>query len=195
MSNRDFRVDFIDPLFAVAVHIGFTHGIIEEQCLKNWNWPKGEELFDLGVFGLGFLTLLLSWEGYHASIIEKPLKGFWRFILDVLLVMLYVLILVKFKDFSAALSLLALTYLLFLVWDSFKIKEYPEKYKPSEDRKGWLQRYRREVVTFVWFVVFTVLWLSYRYECLSSVLVLPLAYLSTILYRVNKKWRILGGYL
>src|SRR5205809_4877864 len=111
MTDRDkktFGIDFLDPLFAVAIHIGFTHGVLEEPWFKEWRWPRGHETFDALVLLLAFGTVVLSWVGYHRSISLKPLRaedrmGLVRFILDVVLVSLYALLLVKFKDIDVTL--------------------------------------------------------------------------------------------
>src|SRR6266850_6590547 len=83
-------IDFLDPLFAVAISIGFQNGILLEPWLQNWVWPKSGELFHLFVFVLGMLTITLSWFGYHQSIRNKPLESNGRFILDIELLILYI---------------------------------------------------------------------------------------------------------
>ncbi len=118
------RVDFVDPLFAVAIHIGFSDGLLQEEWFHRWNWPSGDATFQLLSFVLGFVTLILSWEGYHKSIEVRAIRSFWRFILDILIVVAYLIALVQFRNFSAVLSLLAAAYLLFILWDLFKRAEY-----------------------------------------------------------------------
>src|SRR5207249_10854587 len=109
MSDRaeaEYKIDFIDPLFAVAVHVGLTHGVLEEAWFIEWQLPTGNEWLHLATWLLAFLTLLLSWVGYHESIKTKPLKGLWRFILDVLLVTAYAFLLIKFRNLGAVLVIL-----------------------------------------------------------------------------------------
>lgn len=85
-AGKNFQIALIDPLFAVAVHIGFIEGIMQEQWFKEWHMPSGNDAFNLLVFGLCFLTIVLSWLGYHESIVYKPVRGIPRFLLDVSLV-------------------------------------------------------------------------------------------------------------
>src|SRR2546429_2013869 len=153
-EGKTYGIDFIDPLFAVAIHIGFTHSVLDEAWFAEWRWPRGHERFDALVLLLAFCTVVLSWVGYHRSIALKPLRaedrmGFVRFILDVVLVSLYALLLVKFKDIDATLTLYVWIYALFLVWDICKVREHSQKYLASDP---FGKRYRRELVTTFWFV-------------------------------------------
>lgn len=182
-EKKPFGIDFIDPLFAVAISIGFTEGIMKEQWFRDWYMPKGDDTFNLFVFGLGFLTIVLSWLGYHESIKTKPLHGIGRFILDVLLVMVYAVLMVKFRDLGAVLFLIAIIYLLYILWDLFKVNEYPKQYKKEEK---WWKRYRRELVTVVWFFIFALIWVIYIFGALNRETLLISAYVSIGLYRVNK---------
>ncbi len=175
-----FRVDFIDPLFAVAIHIGIVEGIIGQKWFVEWRFPRGPELLSGLVFLLGMWTLVSSWLGYHQSIRDKPLKGLLRFIVDVLLVLLYALMLVKFENLGAVLLLLGAIYSLFVVWDFGKYMEYGK----------WG---RREVVTIGWCVVFWLLVLAYSTRRIADPVGLGLAFGCTVLYRVNKRYAIWGG--
>src|SRR5438128_12697492 len=110
---RPFMVDFIDPLFAVAIHIGFTHGLAEEEWFKKWRLPHGDDAFNVFVLLLGFMTITWSWVGYHQSIARRPLQSQWRFIFDVAVVLMYIVILVQYRNFAAFLMALAAIYLLY----------------------------------------------------------------------------------
>lgn len=181
-ESRAFVVDFIDPLFAVAVHIGFTHGLMNEKWLQEWRWPVAGENF--GTFFLGFLTLLTSWVGYHQSIRKKPVGSYARFVIDVVLVLLYAVLLVKYNDFRAVLLILVWIYWLFFVWDLFKVREYRALY----DEGGLLRRYHRELVTLVWAIVFTGIWVfnETRWFGIGATTLYWFALVSTLLYRLNK---------
>jgi len=181
-SDKAFTIDFIDPLFAVAIHIGLTHGILDQAWFKEWRPPNGHEVFDVLVLGLGFWTVILSWVGYHESIKGKPLKGLGRFVVDVLLVGSYALLLVKFQDIDAVLELLVWIYLLFIVWDLFKVREYKDRYQAPT----WSQRYRRELVTGGWFVAFLGLLVTRKALDLTPVATLVGMWVATTMYRVNK---------
>src|SRR6266571_5487771 len=89
-SESSTFIDFLDPLFAVAIGVGFE-GILLEPWLKEWRIPKGQDLFSLFVFILGILTITLSWFGYHKSIRKMSIEGRGRFIVDIELLILYIL--------------------------------------------------------------------------------------------------------
>ncbi len=184
-AEQAFLVDFIDPLFAVVIHIGLTHGIMNEQWFKDWRLPAGQEVFHALVWTLAFATVLLSWLGYHRSILTKPLKGKARFLLDVILVTLYAFLMVKFKNIDSVLGILAFIFVLFVLWDVAKVMEYPEMY-PKTGR--WLERYRREAVTGGWCLAFIALWaLRTQLRWIGEPVTLVLVWLGTIVYRVNKR--------
>src|SRR5262249_49859396 len=73
-----YNFDFIEPLFAIAVHIGLAEGLLKEEWAEKWQWPSDAEWFHIKIFALGFITLVASWLGYHESIRTKRLKGGFR---------------------------------------------------------------------------------------------------------------------
>lgn len=189
-------IDFLDFLFTLAISVGLSPGILgiegwsgllSEEWLKQGVLPSGQALYDFLVFSLGFLTLTLSWFGYHGSIRKKPLKygtfpGMVRFIFDVLLVVIYGLILLQYKNFKVVLFLLLVVHFIFVVWDIVKIIEHWTSYQ--EKAGGHLRRYRREYVSVVFLALFLILWLSGTQSSIAVVL----AILFIVLYRVNKEY-------
>src|SRR5262245_4102359 len=88
-KERSFLIDFIDPLFAVVIHIGFVEGLSHQKWLHARSIPSStEDWANLLLFVAGFLTIVLSWVGYHKSIKKRPIEGDMRFILDVVLLVL-----------------------------------------------------------------------------------------------------------
>jgi len=207
MSDNEEKpagIDFLDFLFTVSIGIGLTpeilgmdyiKGLLSENWVRNGQLPSSPDLYNLGVFILGFLTLTLSWFGYHGSMAKKPIKygtvsGMFRFIFDVLLVIIYGLILLEFRNFKVVLTLLVIVHFIFVIWDVIKIIEHRDKY--LEKAGGHLQRYRREYVSGLFFVLFFILYLSYTL-CLYSYslgkwLSLILAIIFTVFYRINKDY-------
>ncbi len=115
--------------------------------------------FDLGALALGYLTVVLSWVGYHQSIIDKPIvlserPGFLRFIVDVILLGLYWLLLVEFQSFVLQLLVLVYVYFFFVIWDTLKWREH--KLVETPDSR------RRRGVTTLWFAIFAVLFTVYN---------------------------------
>lgn len=198
-QNRNLlAIDFIDPLFAVVVSIALVR-VMDEPWFKGIGLFSMASAFDIGVLALGGITVVLSWVGYHQSIMTKPIllntrAGFWRFILDVVLLLLYWLLLVKFQNFWLVLLTLALIHIVFVGWDWLKQLEYPEKDHPSA-------KVRRGVTVF-WFVVFVILFLAYSWSGLHDGIVtfwdwllLLLALVATGAYRLHKKKQIMFSVL
>jgi hypothetical protein len=192
-ASGRFEIEFIDPLFAVAIHLGLSEGLFHERWFARALPPQPDERFRIAVFALGLLTLVLAWMGYHRSIRRKPVRGFARFIIDILLVVLYAALLVKFDDLSSVLLIIVAIYCLYTLWDILKIVEYREHYAGSDH---WYKRYGREATTIVWLLLFAFLWWSLRRQWVDPGAVLTAAFLATILHRVNKSvpiWRALGS--
>jgi hypothetical protein len=196
VNNDKIAIDFIDPLFAVVLHISFVQ-IYEQQ----WFWsPKmifGEPwLFHVATLSLAYLTVILSWIGYHVSMKTRWIdvsqtSGKWRFFLDVLLLFSYFILLVSFKYLKRELWMMAFIFLMFFFWDLAKRFEWREEDKelPTEDRT---KSVARRGVTVFWFVAFFALALFYQlvaptpaFPCLHWVAFF-LAILFTVLYRVHK---------
>jgi hypothetical protein len=150
--------------------------------------PNQEEWLHIGTFLLGFLTLTLSWYGYHGSLQKRPHKyesgkDMARFVLDVVLVILYGLMLIRFKSLTVVLVILAIVFIIYTFWDAIKFAT-PHFFE-DEDGKEDLELKRRTAVTFGWTIallavvglhcIFGFPWLS-----------LGLATACTVLYRWNK---------
>lgn len=196
-------VDFIDPLFAVALGLNFE-ALQKESWFTDWlsivHSPQNCFIFLTLV--LAWATVILSWVGYHRSIKTNPIKvqtfaGWCRFILDVLLLVFYSILLVSYADFKVELRVLAVVFSLFIVWDIFKKREHPiedyeKKYKDDYEVK-WKTAGQQRGVTVVWFVFFLLLMIFYAphppQSCPSCEdwLFLALACLGTVFYRVHKK--------
>ena len=192
VSDSRIGIDFIDPLFAVVISISFV-----EVMKQPWFEPASGSFqmryaFDIASLGLGYLTVVLSWVGYHLSIRSKPIRvetlpGFLRFIWDVVLLACYWLLLVKFESFWFVLLMLLIVNGVFVLWDQLKWWEYAR-----EDTAG--TRRRRGVSTF-WAILFAALFLFYWLlgfsgdsVSVADWLFVAMAYLGTILYRIHKLW-------
>lgn len=181
--------DFIDPLFAIVIHISIVEGIMQQDwfddpslIVENWT-----HAFELVVLGLAYVFVILSWVGYHISIMHYPLKpdtfpGILRFGIDVLLLFLYWLLLLKFEEPQFEVLLLAVIFVLFIPWDMLKKMEWPDRDKP--ERRG---------VTILWAGLFVALALIYwfgfsRDAGLRSVdwIVMSVAAVMVVGYRIHK---------
>jgi hypothetical protein len=224
-------LDFIDFVFTTAVAIGLTPELLQVSHvtgLLSEPWviatlkgspmvPCGPEAVHFGSFMVGLLTLLLSWFGLHASLRAKRIGydsvwGMLRFILDVTLVLVYGVVLIFFRRLLTVLFLLALIYVLYVVWDLFKTLEYRTDYWRSEVwRKqgqalvdcgarwplhagrtvaGAAYTFRRQLVSCVFAVSFVALWcIGYG---LPLWITLCVAFALTFLYRISKLFPLPG---
>jgi len=195
-SADSFDLDLLDFLFTFALGFGMTpevlnaglKGLLSEVWYTEGRWPNTGELFDFLVFFVGFLNLALSWFGYHVSVRLRPLKykspyGMWRFLIDVVLVIVYGIILLEYKRFGVVLVWLIFVYALFPLWDFLKVREYQENFRAKPD--PFLRRYRRECVSGFAAVLFLLTGLLYYYQ-LNRRAILTLAGFVTVFYRINK---------
>ena len=112
---------FIDPMFAVVIAAAVTETAVQwtKDGINNPSW------FELLIVILGFFNLLLSWFGYHKSIVKKPIKGSLRFIITVALLPLYLFTIILYaKPFYVTASVYALVFFLWSLWEYFKYIEY-----------------------------------------------------------------------
>ena len=125
---KNFKIDFIDPLFAVAIHIGIVEGLMTEPWLaehEHRSFPTTlPEYANLLLFVAGIWTIVASWVGYHVSIQKREIKGEARFVLDIVLLGLYIFLLLYFRSPLAMALLLASIYAVYIAWDYFKTVEY-----------------------------------------------------------------------
>ncbi len=182
-ENR-IAIDFIDPLFAVVLNVSFAQ-VMQECWFRDFSQiflaPYNFEVATL-VF-LGYVTVILSWVGYHRSINKAPLTvghapGFARFILDIALLIAYFVLLVSYKNFDRQLWTLVAIFVLFVAWDHCKRWEWLDRDKPH--RRG---------ITVLWLMVFFLIASSYRFFSVvgdAKWLVLAACLAGTILYRVHK---------
>ncbi len=113
---------FIDPLFAVIIAAALAETIL--PWAKRTEFPS---LLDVATVALGFINLLLSWFGYHKSVIRRPIKGSLRFIVTVVLLPAYLLTIVMYE--SGALFISSSYFFVFALWhfwEWMKSVEYPE---------------------------------------------------------------------
>jgi hypothetical protein len=196
-SQQRIVINFIDPLFSVALGGSFAQ-VLAEPWFKNWwtIWDQPATVFAIATLVLlGYLTVVLSWVGYHQSIRNHPIKvetaaGRLRFTLDVVLLMIYFVLLVSYDNFARELWILAAIYFVFIIWDQQKRLE--AKVASAEEKK--VLQLRRGVTVF-WFVAYFILASLYcfcpppaRFEC-RDWFVLLAAFSGTFLYRFHKEHR------
>ena len=181
---------FVDVLFAVVMSLGLAQ-IMTRPWFKSM--PEGTPagiIFEILVILLGYSTLLLSWWGYHRSIRRRRFTGGvvgkTIFVVDILLLVGYWLLLVKFESFFFVLCVLLAIYLLYVCWDSL----WWLKQRPEIDPDQW----RRRGVTVLWTALLGVMFFTYLTLRLCGFPTTPadwifvvLAHMVNILYRLNKE--------
>ncbi len=214
-NGRRIAIDFIDPLFATVISLNFAQIMMESwftpaNLSKYFQqpWLVSSELdtsSKLQIAGLllAYLTIVTSWVGYHVSIKNSPIDveksaGFFRFIVDIVLLALYWLLLIDFQSLTFQLYLLILVFLTFVVWDQLKSHEY----KAHEN----INSQRRRGVTLLFLLIFVIIFSLYISNAGFPVKALRLsvgwrdlvflvgAAVSLIMYRVHKV-KLFGGRL
>ena len=191
-------VDFIDALFAVTIGTSFQQ-ILYERWFNQlpWLWNKST-CFEVLTLGLAYLTVILSWQGYHESIRNNPIKDAPRFFIDIILLIEYFLLLVKYMVFWLELLLLAIIYLSYIPWDYYKIKEIRDGNLDNGNKEINLTTIKkRNMVTRIWCFIFLVLFILYlflsrltflaKFMLIIKYFFLFGAMFGIILYRKHKK--------
>jgi predicted membrane channel-forming protein YqfA (hemolysin III family) len=143
---------------------------------RQWRPPTSAELVDLCVFGLGQVTLIEGWLGYHGSVTRRPVRGWFPFSMDILLVLTCTLMLAQYQHFDRVLLLIVAVFGGYTLWDSI----------------GWVEEHRRPVArdftSLGWLLVLIVLSLLY-FDArlpLPTVVWAIIAGACVVLYRIDK---------
>ena len=183
-------VTFVDVLFAVVMSLGLAQ-IMTRPWFKSMPEAAASGIaFEILVILLGYSTLLLSWWAYHKSIKRRRLTGGLVgqsiFAVDILLLVGYWLLLVKFESFLFVLCVLLAIYLLYVCWDTLWWLKQPPETAPKE--------WRRRAVTILWTTLLGAIFFTYLALSLCGSPATPvdwifvvLAHLVNILYRVHKE--------
>jgi hypothetical protein len=196
-GNNEIAIDFIDPLFAVALNVSFAQIFTEPWFLDRRLVLREPNIFYVATLFLAYLTVVLSWVGYHRSIKKCQISveswsGRGRFYSDILLVFSYFVLLVSYKNFQRELRVLALIFLLYWGWDHLKRVECPETEENDVARRR--DSVARRGVTVFWMLFFLLLALFYQFhppakaQACEDWLVLITAILGTSLYRWHKRF-------
>ena len=171
--------------FAIAISVGFASAVSNMPWLREGrvfdhslpvDWDQIKQLFRLSV---AVVAIVLSWEGYLASISTKPLQDGGRFFIDIALVFAYLLLLLTSKFPYFWLWIHAAVFPVYCVWDYLSIRQYPKayanrppastRYRPTirEVYLGSLgdnpKIYRGPAITLMWPVYFWALPLSCQF--------------------------------
>jgi hypothetical protein len=94
-AQAESRADFMKRLFAVAVSVGFASTLTRMVWISNGTIPTGDERHQIALLTTALIATISSWEGYFAAIDVRPLRSIWRFIIDIVLVLVYMILLIS----------------------------------------------------------------------------------------------------
>lgn len=165
-------IAFLDFMFTVAISLGLTpellngernnlRGMLSERWVEDRLNPGPGDWFNLAVLGLGLVTTVFSWFGYHRSVLDKPIRyetirGMLRFSLDVVLIILYGLALIFFKTYALVAGILAWIFWIYFVWGILRFSEHRSEYGPI---RMFLRLPLYEWIPALWAVIVTFAWI------------------------------------
>jgi hypothetical protein len=164
-----FRKDLIQRLFAIAISIGMATALADMAWVEKRRAPNLQEYQQFAILAAAMMATVLSWDGYLLSITKRPLMGWPRFTIDILLVFIYMFLIMTSDHPNWWIRIHALTYILYSFWDFLSVREHVTKYyeKPSKKSSvldvyvaGFRDRphvSKGPIITLIWAVYFIVL--------------------------------------
>jgi hypothetical protein len=167
------RDDLIRRLFAVAISVGAATTLAQMKWVQGGRWPCMAEWQQLFVLTAALWATVLSWDGYLWSIARRPLTKPPRFIIDVLLVFIYMFLLMTSKLLIWWVFLHALIYAFYVVWDWLTVRDWLSRYY-EHTKAGEVQTIREvyvggakdrpnvsrgPIITIVWAAYFWALYI------------------------------------
>ena len=107
---------FVDVLYAVLV--GETLFQFANEFLK----PLETSTFSLSVV---YIALFSSWLYWHKAVVKYPHQNIGRFILDMLVLIIYLLMFFNHSNITGVFWGFTSLYFLFFVWAIFRVIEHP----------------------------------------------------------------------
>lgn len=192
-------------IFAVAVSVGFATTLSKAEWIQHTRLPNVGEMQQLAVLLTALTATVASWDGYLVSIDKKPLERTGRYVIDVVLVFIYLLLLLTATNPHWWLAIIVGIFTLYLTWDVLSIREHFAAYRASgipEDksasgaqvaaiyRDGFLNRdvAKGPIITAMWWLYFLGLSLVDRSYSVRHQLwaMCAFAFAGLLLYRYDK---------
>ena len=177
MSAPRFRADPLSEYFVKLVDIIFGLTITQSFLLYKDTIISPELSAANLSLVLVYLTIILSWIGYHKSILHYPYnKSFWsrlRLFFDILILLLYAYLVFIGQDLTKVLIGLVMVFILYAINGGFRILEWSD----LKVSKPWLS-----ILFALLFGVQWILSLEIKHELFPWILVV-FAFLSLIGYR------------
>jgi hypothetical protein len=130
-ARAEARADLVRRMFAVAISVGFAATLAKMSWVQNGALPGPAELNQTLILGTALLAAVLGWESHLAALAEKPLFGFWRFLVNLVLVFIYMFLLMASAHPECVLWTLAVIFLLYVVCDVLSMREQIASYDPA----------------------------------------------------------------
>jgi hypothetical protein len=130
-ARADARADLVWRMFAVAISVGFAATLAKMNWVQNGALPGPAELNQTLILATALLAAVLGWESHLAAMTEKPLFGFWRFLINLVLVFIYMFLLMASAHPECVLWTLAVIFILYVAWDVLTMREQIASYDPA----------------------------------------------------------------
>jgi hypothetical protein len=130
-ARAEARADLIRRLFAVAISVGFAATLARMTWVQNGTLPNPAELNQTLILGTALLAAILGWDGHLVAMSDKPLFGFWRFLINLALVFIYMFLLMASAHPECMLWTLAVIFALYVAWDILTMREQISSYDPA----------------------------------------------------------------
>jgi succinate dehydrogenase hydrophobic anchor subunit len=130
-------VQFIDILFAVVIGQSFVL-LSSGAWFATWLAQPLQNAFGIATLVLVYVLLITSWIGYHQSVQQFPIKSVWRFLIDIILLLVYYMGFVYASNFQSVTLVFALSFVLYTTWDALRVREY---YSLKRERGNLLKRF------------------------------------------------------
>jgi hypothetical protein len=132
-ARADARADLVRRMFAVAISVGFAATLAKMNWVQNGALPGPAELNQTIILVTALLAAVLGWESHLAAMTERPLFGFWRFLVNLVLVFIYMFLLMASAHPECVLWTLAVIFLLYVVCDVLMMREQTAGDGPALD--------------------------------------------------------------
>lgn len=173
------RHEFIKQLFSVAIGVGFGTSLLTlpQKWLGQHTWPTWPDWQQFFLLIMALVVTVLSWDGYILTFKKAGEEKDVRFVIDITLVFAYIILMYTSKNSYAFMSILAVIFFLYFVWDLLTVLQFPRTYDFRDRRTakrtttrfcqlwsiywGGLRRSphigRGPIITFLWAAYFWVL--------------------------------------
>jgi hypothetical protein len=127
-ARAEARADLLRRLFAIAISVGFAATLARMSWVQNGTLPDHAEFDQTLILATALLATILGWEGHLLSMADRPLFGFSRFFVNLVLVFIYMFLLMASAHPECVLWTLAAIFVLYVIADIFMIREHFARY-------------------------------------------------------------------